>query len=219
MTLTAVAAGACVFEASWVSVVAILEFQCQLRDRYHNQGDSIHNVDLLLCLPPAFHPESWLSPYRISLMGSTLNPKVARSNPALFASGRDNFRWPFNPKAPFFCKSDHRSFQNRAKRTSRCISRGFAFGDVGVSGREQLCDFEVEKVNVEGEGYQGDDYKVLILWSQRRDSNPRPPVYENDGLPVVNVYAGSPCVPILSFCWRFRLICLWWVLYDVPRQG
>ena len=49
---------------------------------------------------------------------------------------------------------------------------GLAFADVGVSGREQLCDFEVEKVNVEGEGYQGDDYKVLILWSQRRDSNP-----------------------------------------------
>ena len=75
---------------------------------------------------------------------------------------------------------------------------GLAFADVGVSGREQLCDFEVEKVNVEGEGYQGDDYKVLILWSQRRDSNPRPPVYENGASLFHYVFASAHLLTSLA---------------------
>ncbi len=38
--------------------------------------------------------------------------------------------------------------------------------------------FEVEKVSKEVEGRKSVDSKTLILWSQWRDSNPRPSVYE-----------------------------------------
>ena len=75
-------------------------------------------------------------------------------------------------KSAFLWQARPSVFQNGLNGQSICISRGLAFGDVGLFGREWLCGFELEKVNEEGEGYEGDDYKALILWSQRRDSNP-----------------------------------------------